>query len=61
MYFRNYGLRKRGLDECMKNLISEHPSASNMVNWSIWTTAPLPYLLTTVNIIQLEKVSFRSM
>ena len=28
---------------------------------AIWTTAPLPYLLITENIIQLERVSFSAM
>ena len=32
MYFRNYMLRKSGLDECLKNPASEYPSTNNMVN-----------------------------
>ena len=32
MYFRNYGLRKRWLNKCLKNTISEDTSASGMVN-----------------------------
>ena len=62
MYFENYGLRKRWLDERLKNRLSEDPSTSNIVKGrntvAFWTKVPLPYLLITVNIIQLEKVSF---
>ena len=32
MYIRNYGLPKTLLDQCLKNLVSEHPSKSNMLN-----------------------------
>ena len=32
MYIRNYGLRKRRLDQCLKNPVSEDPFTSNMVN-----------------------------
>ena len=32
MYFRNYGIGNRWLDECLKNPVSEGPSTSNMVN-----------------------------
>ena len=32
MYFRNYGLQKTWLDQCLKSLVSEHPSKTNMVN-----------------------------
>ena len=32
MYFRNYGLRKKWLDKCLKSPASEDPSTSNMVN-----------------------------
>ena len=32
MYFRNYGLPKTWLDQCLKSPISEDPSKSNMVN-----------------------------
>ena len=65
MYFRNHRVRKRDLDECLKIPVSEDPSISNMVNVpktvTIQTTAPLPYLLITANIIQLEKVFFSVM
>ena len=60
MYLRNYGLRKRRLDKCLKSHVSEDPSTSNMEDVSntvpMWTTAALPYLLITLNIIHLEKV-----
>ena len=32
MHFRNYGLPKTRLDQCLKSLFSEDPSKSNMVN-----------------------------
>ena len=32
MYFRNYGLPKTWLDQCLKSPISEDPTKSNMVN-----------------------------
>ena len=32
MYFRNYGLQKMWLDNCLKKAILEHSSRSNMVN-----------------------------
>ena len=61
MYFRNYGLPKTWLDQCLKCPVSEDPSKSNMVN------APkhcpnlkdnsLPYLLITGKSMVLEKVS----
>ena len=32
MYFRNYGLPKTWLDQCVKSPFSEHPSKSNILN-----------------------------
>ena len=32
MYFGNYGLPKTWLDQCLKSLVSECPSKSNMAN-----------------------------
>ena len=32
MYFRNYGLPKTWLDQCLKSPVYEHPSKSVMVN-----------------------------
>ena len=32
MYFRNYGLLKTWLDNCLKSPVSEDSSTSNMVN-----------------------------
>ena len=32
MYFRKHGLRKTGLDNCIKSPVSEDSSTSNMVN-----------------------------
>ena len=34
MYFEKYELPKRGLDQCLKNPVSEDLSTSNMVNGS---------------------------
>ena len=61
MHFRNYGLTKTWLDQCLKSLVSENPTKSNMVN------APkhcpnsketsLPYLLITGTSIVLQKNS----
>ena len=31
MYFRNYGLRKTLLEKCLKSVVSQYPSTSNMV------------------------------
>ena len=32
MYVRNYGLRKTWLDKCLKSVVSQYLSRSNMVN-----------------------------
>ena len=32
MYFRNYGLQKTWLDQCLKSPVLEYPSKSNMLN-----------------------------
>ena len=32
MYFRNYGLPKTWLEQCLKSPVSEAPSKTNMVN-----------------------------
>ena len=32
MYFRNYGLPKTWLDQCLKSLISEDPSKNKLLN-----------------------------
>ena len=52
MSFQNYGLRKRWLEKCLKNPISEDLWRDNMVNTvSMSTTRPLAYLLITVRVI----------
>ena len=66
MYFRNYRIRKKWLDKCLKTPVSEEPSTSNMLKtgantFAIWTTAPLPQLLIILKVIELEKVSFSAM
>ena len=32
MYFRNYGLAKKGLEKYLKSAVSQYRSTSNMVN-----------------------------
>ena len=61
MYFRNYGLQKTWLDQCVKSPVSEDPTKSNMVNapkhCSNLKDTSLPYLLITGQSIVLQKLS----
>ena len=61
MYFRNCGLSKTWLDQCLKSPVSEDPTKSNMVNkpkhCSNLKGTALPYLLITGRSIALQKVS----
>ena len=61
MYFRNYGLQKTWLDQCLKSPVSEHPTKSNIVNapkhCSNLKDTSLPYLLITGKTIVLQNVS----
>ena len=61
MYFRNYGLPKTWLDQCLKSLVSENPTKSNMANtpkhFSNLKDTSLRYLLITGRSIALRKVS----
>ena len=61
MYFRNYGLQKTRLDQCLKTPVSEDPTESNMVNapkhCSNLKYTSLPYLLITGKTIVLQNVS----
>ena len=61
MYFRNYGLPKTWLDQCLKSPVSENPTKSNMVNapkhCSNLKDTSLPYLLITGTSIVLQKNS----
>ena len=61
MYFRNYGLIKTWLDQCLKSPVSEDPTKSNMVNTpeqcSNLKETSLPYLLIAGKSIVLQKVS----
>ena len=61
MYFRNYGIPKTWLDQCLKSPVSDDPSKSNMVNalkhCSNLKDTSLPYLLITGKSFALEKVS----
>ena len=54
MYFQNYRLRKPWVDKCIKSLIFEGNSKSNMVNGP-------KHLLINVKAIKSEKVSLSSM
>ena len=49
MNFSKHRLRKTCLNKCLKSRVLEDP---------IITAAPLPYLLITMEVITLEKVSF---
>ena len=61
MDFRNYGLPKTWLDQCLKSPVSENPTKSNMVNapkhCSNLKDTSLLYLLMTGTSIVLQKVS----
>ena len=61
MYFRNYGLPKTWLDQCLKSLVSEDPTKGSMViapkDCSNLKDTSLPYLLITGKSIVLQKVS----
>ena len=61
MYFRNYGLPKTWLDQCLKSPVSEDPTKSNMVNapkhCSNLKDSSLPYLLITAQSIVLQNIS----
>ena len=61
MYFRNYGLPNTWLDQCVKSLVSEDPTKSNMVNASKHCSnlkdTSLPYLLIIGMSNVLQKVS----
>ena len=61
MYFRNYGLPKTLLDQCLKSPVSEDPTKSYMVNitkhCSNFNDTSLLYLLLTGKSIVLQKVS----
>ena len=62
MYFRKYRLRKIWLDKCLKGRVSE---ILRKTIWqigrnflTIWMAAPLNYLLITLKLVALEKLSF---
>ena len=61
MYYRNYGLPKTWLHQCLKSPVSEDPTKTNMVNapkhCSNLKDTSLPYLLITGKSIVLQKVS----
>ena len=61
MYYRNYGLPKTWLHQCLKSPVSEDPTKSNMVNapkhCSNLKDTSLPYLLITGKSIVSQKVS----
>ena len=61
MCFQNYGLPKTWRDECLKSLVSDDPTKSNMVNapkhCANLKDTSLPYLLITGKSIVLQKIS----
>ena len=61
MCFRNDGLPKTWLDQCLKSPASDDPTKSNMVNapkhCPNFKDTSLPYLLITGKSIVLQKVS----
>ena len=61
MYFRNYGLPKTWLDQCLKSPVSEDSTKSSMVNVPKYCRnlkeTSLPYLLITGKSIVLQKIS----
>ena len=61
MYFRNYGLPKPWLDQCLKSPVSDDLTKSNRVNapkhCSNSEDTSLPYLLITGTSWALQKVS----
>ena len=61
MYFRNYGLPKTWLDQCLKSPVSEDATKSYMVNitkhCSNFNDTSLLNLLLTGKSIVLQKVS----
>ena len=65
MHFRNYRLRKTWLDKCLRGLVSEDPSLSDMVIVQniveICTAAALSCLLIPVKTVQSEEVFLSDM
>ena len=65
MYFRNYGFSNTWLENATKVPFQRYPQyetwQTSRITDSISATAPLPYLLTTVNVIQFEKVTVSDM
>ena len=65
MYFRNYGLPKTWLDQCLKGLVSDVPTKSKMVNapkhCANLDDTSLPHLLIAGKSIVLHKVSLSDM
>ena len=65
MCFQNDGLHKTWLDECLKSLVSDDPTKSNMVNapkhCANLKDTSLPYLLITGKSIVLQKISLSYM
>ena len=61
MCFQNDGVPKTWLDECLKSLVSDDPTKSNMVNapkhCANLKDTSLPYLLITGKSIVLQKIS----
>ena len=62
MYFWKYRLRKISLDKCLKSCVSDDPYTDNKASGSKYCctlmAGPLQYLLISVKVVALEKVSF---
>ena len=62
MYFQKYQLRKISLDKCLKTVFQrtfrQTTSQMDRNTVALWMAEPLQYLLITVKVVALEKVSF---
>ena len=60
--FRNSGLRKTWLDQCLKSCASQDPSTDNIANGSKhWSNMEDSTLLIDFKVMTLEKFSFSDM
>ena len=62
MYFPKYRFQKTCLDKCLKSrdsgILRQRTWKMGQNAVAMWMTAPAQYLLITVNVVALEKVSF---
>ena len=54
MLFRNHRLRKTWLDKCLESPDSGDHSTGDI---EIWSPAPLTYLMNTLKLTEIDKVS----